>query len=70
MGIYGKNVVTTVGDEWKLNRKITSRAFSVKNLHLVHAEMTRQVSQMMASWEIATHNGQVVIEQYIPVSSS
>jgi cytochrome P450 len=63
MAIYGKNVATTVGDEWRLHRKITSRVFSQKNNQLVHSETTRQTLQMMESWERESHDGSVVIEK-------
>jgi cytochrome P450 len=64
--IYGKNVAATVGDEWKRHRKITARTFTQKSLHLVHAETTRQVSQMMTCWARNVKNGSVIVERYFP----
>jgi cytochrome P450 len=50
MTLYGPNLVTTEGEQWKFYRKVTSRTFSQKNFQLVHSETYRQVDQMMASW--------------------
>lgn len=67
MALYGDNVVTTIGDEWRVHRKITSRTFSPKTMQLVYAETTRQVSQMMESWEKNMENGVTVIKEYFPI---
>ena len=61
--VYGPNVVTSLGDEWKLHRKITSRTFSERNNQLVHSETTKQASQMMASWERRAKGGSLIIEE-------
>lgn len=63
LDIYGKNVVTLEGPEWRLHRKITARPFSEKNNQLVHSETIRQATQMMASWEKKAVNGTVLIEK-------
>lgn len=62
LDIYGKNVVTTEGTDWRTHRKITARPFSEKNNQLVHEESVRQSIQMMADWESksATPNTVVV----------
>jgi len=64
LDIYGRNVVTLEGPEWRLHRKITSRPFSEKNNQLVHSETVRQANEMMASWEKKAVNGTVVVEKY------
>lgn len=63
LDIYGKNVVTLEGPEWRLHRKITARPFSEKNNQLVHSETIRQATQMMASWEKKAINGTVLVEK-------
>lgn len=63
MALYGRNVVTTIGEEWRVHRKITSRTFSPKTMQLVYAETVRQVTQMMESWERNSKNSSTVIEE-------
>jgi cytochrome P450 len=63
MGLYGNNIVSTTGDEWKLHRRITSRAFSPKTLQLVYTETMRHVRQMMATWERSYDGKSVCIEE-------
>jgi len=64
LDIYGKNVLTLDGPEWRRHRKITARPFSEKNNQLVHSETIRQANQMMASWEKRSENGVAVVEKY------
>jgi cytochrome P450 len=70
LNIYGRNILTTEGQEWRLHRKITSRPFSEKNNQLVHEETVRQTTQMMASWESKAENGTVRVDSYIPLQSN
>ena len=48
--IYGTNVVTTEGQEWRHHRKITSPPFTEKNNHLVWKETLDQSRAMVDSW--------------------
>ncbi|KAL9629235.1 MAG: hypothetical protein Q9164_006964, partial [Protoblastenia rupestris] len=48
--IYGTNVVTTEGQEWRHHRKIVSPPFSEKNNHLVWKETLDQSQAMVNSW--------------------
>ena len=50
LNIYGKNVVTTEGQEWRHHRKITSPPFAEKNNHLVWSETLHQAQAMTQSW--------------------
>ena len=50
LNIYGKNVVTTEGQEWRHHRKITSPPFAEKNNHLVWSETLHQAQAMTKSW--------------------
>lgn len=61
--VYGRNVVTTEGQEWRLHRRVTSRPFSEKNNQLVHEEAVRQTTQMINSWESKSNSGQVQIDK-------
>jgi hypothetical protein len=62
--IYGRNVLTTEGEDGKLHRKVTGKLFSERNNRLVHEESVRQAIQMMTSWESKGENGAVVFERY------
>ncbi|RPA82090.1 cytochrome P450 [Ascobolus immersus RN42] len=48
--VYGKNVVTTEGKEWRLHRKITAPPFSEKNNSHVFYESLRQAHEAAKYW--------------------
>ncbi|KAG9030926.1 hypothetical protein FRB95_003310 [Tulasnella sp. JGI-2019a] len=51
--MFGRSVVTAEGPDWARHRKITSRAFSEPNMHLVWKETTRIVKDMFDSdWSL------------------
>jgi hypothetical protein len=62
--IYGRNVLTTEGEDGKLHRKVTGKLFSERNNRLVHEESIRQAIEMMSSWESKCDNGSVVFQRY------
>ncbi|KAI9197172.1 cytochrome P450 [Polychytrium aggregatum] len=49
--IFGSNILTTEGDEWRKHRKIVSPHFSETNNLLVHHETQRLVAEMCEEWE-------------------
>ncbi len=60
---FGRNIVTTQGDEWRKHRKICTGAFTKSNLRLVRAATTRQLSEMTKSWDAsADDKGEVVVK--------
>ena len=63
IAIYGPNIVSSAGSEWKFHRKIAVRAFPQRTIELVHSETTRQVLQMMSSWEKTIKNNTVIVEK-------
>ena len=50
LDIYGKNLVTNEGAEWRRHRKIASPPFSERNNRLVWTETLNQAQYMLASW--------------------
>ncbi|EWC46304.1 hypothetical protein DRE_04475 [Drechslerella stenobrocha 248] len=50
INLFGRNVVTTEGSEWKFHRKVTSPSFGEKNNALVFEESIRQTRQMLRKW--------------------
>lgn len=48
--IFGRNVVTTEGDDWVRHRKITTPPFNERNSALVWDESKRQATDMLKMW--------------------
>ncbi|KAL2352110.1 cytochrome P450 monooxygenase-like protein [Cryomyces antarcticus] len=48
--IYGKNVVSSEGSNWRHHRKITSPPFTEKNNHVVWMESLHQAQAMLTAW--------------------
>lgn len=47
---FGRNIVTTNGDEWKRHRQVCSVAFSKSNLRLVRSSTVKHVTDMLDHW--------------------
>ncbi|KIJ53679.1 hypothetical protein M422DRAFT_775709 [Sphaerobolus stellatus SS14] len=61
LNVFGPNVVTTEGPEWKKHRRITAPTFSERNNRFVWDETMRVLDDMFDSWgrdtpEIFTDN--------------
>lgn len=50
LDLFGKNIVTTEGDIWKLHRKITAPAFTDATHRLVVEQSISSVNNMINSW--------------------
>jgi cytochrome P450 len=50
LDIFGRNVITTEGGEWRQHRKISSPVFNEKNNALVFAEACRQAEGLLGKW--------------------
>jgi hypothetical protein len=50
LDLYGKNVVTVEGGEWRRQRKITAAQFNEKSNALVWKESVFQAGEMIRSW--------------------
>jgi cytochrome P450 len=61
--IYGKNVVSTEGSEWRRHRKLTSPPFTEKNNHLVWTETLDQTQTMLHTWLGKDETGNRTIER-------
>lgn len=48
--LFGKNLVTTEGQEWVLHRKLTTSVFNERNNKLVWNETRRQAEDMLQTW--------------------
>jgi cytochrome P450 len=61
LDIFGRNVITTEGSEWKQHRKVLSPSFNEKNNALVFAEACKQAQGMLRKW--TTISGNPTIEE-------
>ncbi|KAH8202808.1 hypothetical protein TruAng_002971 [Truncatella angustata] len=50
LSLYGENVVTTEGAEWRAHRKVTSTSFNEKNAALVFHETITQTYGLIKQW--------------------
>ena len=50
LNIYGRNILTTEGPQWRVHRKITSAPFTEQNNELVWAESIQQTRSMLRLW--------------------
>lgn len=48
--IFGRNILTTEGPEWKLHRKGVSASFNERNAAQIFAESVKQTQGMISSW--------------------
>ncbi|EPS42973.1 hypothetical protein H072_3094 [Dactylellina haptotyla CBS 200.50] len=65
VNMFGRNVVTTEGSEWKFHRKVTSPSFGEKNNSLVFYETIRQGKQMLRKWTGDDGRGGMVIREIL-----
>ncbi|KAI8803916.1 cytochrome P450 [Cladochytrium replicatum] len=53
--IYGENILTTEGDEWKRHRRVTGHHFNEKNNAYVHEATVRTLEGAFANWRSQNH---------------
>ncbi|EUC54929.1 cytochrome P450 family protein [Rhizoctonia solani AG-3 Rhs1AP] len=51
VGIYGHNIASTEGDDWKRHRKETQRAFNEKNIRMVWSETETIMNNLFEIWD-------------------
>lgn len=61
--IFGRNIITTEGSDWKKHRKVTSPGFNEKNNALVFAESCRQTEGMLRKWNNARESGDATLNE-------
>jgi cytochrome P450 len=61
--IYGKNVLTVEGAEWRRHRKLISPPFTEKNNHLVWIETLDQTQVMLNGWLGKDGKGDQTVER-------
>jgi cytochrome P450 len=60
--MYGKNVLTTEGAEWRMHRRITAASFNERNAALVFAESIDQTQGLITQWLGADGKGDKTIK--------
>ena len=60
LDIFGRNVLTAEGIEWKAHRRVTSPSFNEKNNSLVFAESCSQALGMLNRWTRIEQNGRTI----------
>ncbi|RAL58574.1 hypothetical protein DID88_003350 [Monilinia fructigena] len=63
LDIFGRNIVTTEGIEWRKHRKISSPSFTEKNNALVFAESCLQAQGMLKKWLGPEGRGNVTLKE-------
>ncbi|KAA8569168.1 hypothetical protein EYC84_000837 [Monilinia fructicola] len=61
--IFGRNIITTEGIEWREHRKISSPSFTEKNNALVFAESCIQAQGMLRKWLGPEGRGDVTLKE-------
>ncbi|KAI9649461.1 hypothetical protein NHQ30_002037 [Ciborinia camelliae] len=61
--IFGRNIITTEGIEWREHRKISSPSFTEKNNALVFAESSLQAQEMLRKWLGPDGKGDVTLKE-------
>ncbi|KAI1873441.1 hypothetical protein JX265_005063 [Neoarthrinium moseri] len=62
--IFGKNLVTTEGNDWVRHRKATAATFSETNIRIVWAETLHQAQQVARSWIGTGHAPETVVNAW------
>lgn len=61
--IFGRNIISTEGAEWKRHRKVSSPGFNEKNNVLVFAEACRQTHGMVRKWLGPNGAGNITVKE-------
>ncbi|KAF2652299.1 cytochrome P450 [Lophiostoma macrostomum CBS 122681] len=61
LDIYGKNLVSTEGTDWRMHRKLTAPSFGEKNNELVFVESIHHTNSMLRLWAGPDGNGNKTI---------
>jgi cytochrome P450 len=61
--IFGRNIVTTEGIQWKQHRKVSAPSFNEKNNALVFSEACNQAQGMLRNWLGGNKSGSKTIKE-------
>ena len=61
--IFGRNIITTEGIQWKQHRKVSAPTFNEKNNALVFAEACSQAQGMLKNWLSGDKSGSKTIKE-------
>ncbi|KAJ8081218.1 hypothetical protein PM082_018061 [Marasmius tenuissimus] len=66
LDIFGRNIISTEGEEWKKNRKIASPAFSERNNRLVWEESIRMLTEFFD--EVWGDKEEIAVDNFLGLS--
>ncbi|KAG9120744.1 hypothetical protein FRC07_003636 [Ceratobasidium sp. 392] len=69
VGLFGNNLLTVEGDEWKHHRKIAQRAFTEKTPRLVWTETTAALEQLFELWD-QDHGSEVYVPHVLDMTKT
>ena len=63
LDIYGKNLVSTEGPDWRMHRKLTAPSFGEKNNELVFKESLHHARSLLSLWTGPDGNGNETVQE-------
>lgn len=60
--LFGENIISTEGDEWKRHRKVVAKAFSEPNNKLVWQETVNIMLDLFSMWEMDGIGDEISVE--------
>ncbi|RAL63368.1 hypothetical protein DID88_003791 [Monilinia fructigena] len=57
MDVFGRNILTTEGEEWRRHKRIVGKSFGRESMGLVWEESLRQAEGMLGVWGRRMENG-------------
>ncbi|KAJ6514896.1 cytochrome P450 [Mycena vitilis] len=63
INLYGKNVINTRGEQWRIHRKVAGPVFSEKIHRDVWNEATRQAGYLLRAWNARSNSDEFVLTQ-------
>src|ERR1700712_2952473 len=63
LNLFGRNILSTEGPEWKSHRKVTSPGFNEKNNVLVFEESCQQTQGMLRKWTGQAGSSNITLDE-------
>jgi cytochrome P450 len=67
-GLFGENIISTEGEEWKRHRKVVARAFTEPNNKLVWHETVKIMLALFEKWEKDGIADEVISDNVVDVT--
>jgi hypothetical protein len=63
LAVFGENILTTEGNEWRKHRKVSAPGFNEKNNVMVFAESCKQTQAMLKTWLGPGGKGNITLKE-------